>query len=378
MAEKKTRRTKAEGGSPPSKSPPVSKRSKQLSRAIRSMEGFQIWSEVPPPLVCPTRITSLNRGMKCGGIPGGMLGVLHGPSQGGKTLLLAEILYSVWASGGWGLFGDAECRGVDLKWFSTICGSLDEVAYCKPKTFEQFIAQVEEFRGKFRVAKEKGEVPPGAFLGIGIDSVNRLTPRTELEELLKGKVEARGYPLRALLTSKWLDKIIPTLERDEILACVMREGKKLDAMPGQKTYTVKGGVAAIYDGGWILRVTSATKIRAEDKGEKKGPLIGEKHEIEVLKNSLGPHLEELAYFYSSVGAKNQTPLGLDFAREVREESLTRGLVKYKASKGYFKDGEVIAASKRDYLKWLQSPASDGELNWYKVSEELNGEFNEEG
>ncbi len=357
-------------------SPPVSERSKKLSKAVSSIDGFELWSEVRSPKICPTRITSFNRAIKCGGIPGGMLGVLHGPSSGGKTLLLAEFLYDAWASGGWGLFVDAECRGVDLKWFTAICGNLSEVIYYKPRTYEDCIDRIEVFRRKFRDVKKDGDVPEEAFLAIGIDSINRLTPRTELEEILKGKVEARGYPLRAMLTSRWLDKIVPTLERDEILIFVQRESRKLDAMPGQKMYRVKGGTAPIYDGGWICRVTSAARVRVAVSGREDKVLVGEKHEIEVMKNSLGPHLNELAFFYSSVGAESGAPLGFDFVREVREEILHRGSLEYKKGSGYFVGEECIAPSKEKLLSWLESEASVDETgvvkrNWEVWTEKLN-------
>jgi RecA/RadA recombinase len=372
----------------PSKLPKLSKRSKQLSKAVEGIDDFQLWSSIPPLMVCPTRFTSFNRASKCGGIPGGMLGILHGPSQGGKTVFLAEILYDAWVTGGWGLFVDAECRAVDIKWFSTICSSLDEIAYVKPKTYEACIKGIEKYRAKFRKAKDKGDLPPGAFLAIGIDSINRLTPSNELKELLEGKVGARGYPLRALLTSKWLDKILPTLERDEILVFILREGVKLDAMENQKKYIVKGGNAPIYDAGWICRVTSVAKVKKEvakadkedddgKKKKKKRVLIGEKHELEVIKNSLGPHLDEAAFFYTSVGESKSTPLGLDFAREVREESLLRKIVKQVTGNGYFYKGEKIANNKIEYLNWLKEVNDDGELNWSMLSTELNSEFTDE-
>lgn len=356
--------------------PPVSERSRKLSKVVGSIDGFELWSEVKSPEICPTRITSFNRAIKCGGIPGGMLGVLHGPSSGGKTLLLAEFVHAAWATGGWGLFVDAECRGVDLKWFSAICGDLTEVLYYKPRTYEDCIDRIEVFRRKFREAKVSGIVPEEAFLAIGIDSINRLTPSTELEEILKGKVDARGYPLRAMLTSRWLDKIIPTLERDEILIFVQRESRKLDAVPGQKTYRVKGGTAPIYDGGWICRVTSAARVKVEVKGKKDKVLVGEKHEIEVIKNSLGPHLNELAFFYSSVGVESGAPLGFDFAREVREEALHRNFVKYASGSGYFLGEERIVSNKVELLSWLESEASvDGDgvvrRNWELIAEKLN-------
>jgi RecA/RadA recombinase len=365
---RRERRVRAESPAPAPKAPPVSERSRKMSKVLGGLSGFQLWSRVEAPRILRTRVTSLNRALRCGGIPGGMLGILHGPSQGGKTLLLAEILHAAWATGGWGLFVDAECRGVDLKWFGTICASLDEVAYLKPKTYEECIEKVEVFRRAFREAKEAGDVPPEAFVAIGVDSVNRLTPSTELEEFLKGRVEARGYPLRALMTSKWLDKLVPTLERDEVLAFVQREGKKLDAMPGQKQYTVKGGNAPIYDGGWICRVTSAGHVKVE-KGKEEKVLVGEKHEIEVVKNSMGPHLDEVATFYSSVGATDGAPLGLDFAREVREEALVRKLLK-KDGNAYLYEGERVAPSKPALLAWLSEDV-DGRPRWAALAEVLD-------
>lgn len=376
MAKVKRKASANSKGKSDESSPPISERSKKLSKVVGSIDGFELWSEVKPPKICPTRITSFNRAIKCGGIPGGMLGVLHGPSSGGKTLLLAEFLYDAWVTGGWGLFVDAECRGVDLKWFSAICGNLSEVLYYKPRTYEDCIDRIEVFRKKFRDAKKNRDVPEGSFLAIGIDSVNRLTPGTELEEILKGKVEARGYPIRALLTSKWLDKIIPTLERDEILIFVQRESRKLDSMPGQRTYRVKGGTAPIYDGGWICRVTSAARVKVEVEGSEDKVLVGEKHEIEVIKNSLGPHLNELAFFYSSVGADSGAPLGFDFVREVREEALHRKVVTFKRGSGYFLGDERIASNKGELLNWFESEIPmDGDgivrRKWELIAEKLN-------
>ena len=349
----------------------MSERSKKLSRAVSSIDGFQLWSTVEHPLVMRSRITSLNRAMKCGGIPGGMLGVLHGPSQGGKTLLLAELLYDAWRTGGWGLFADAECRAVDLRWFRAICGAIEEIAYFKPQTFELAISRIQEFRGKFRAAKKAKDVPENAFLVIGVDSINRLTPATELDEILEGKVAPRGYPLRALLTSKWLDKIIPTLERDEVVVFVQREGRKMDVKPGQKTWTLKGGSAIAYDAGWSIRVTAAgrQKCRDDDKG---GALCGEKHSIELEKNSLGPHLNEIANFYSSTGAEEGMPLGLDFAREVREETINRGFAVYKKGTGYLFRRETVAESKREYLAWIQAE-EDGQPRWVRLQGELDAD-----
>lgn len=377
------RRKLAPESPPEPKAPPISDRSKRLSKLVKSIDGFQLWADVQAPRILRTGITSLNRAMRVGGVVGGELGVLHGPSQGGKTLVVAEILRSAWETGGWGLFVDAECRGTDLKWFHAICGALDEILYYKPRTFEDFIDRVEKLRRAFRAAKVAGDLPEHAVLAVGVDSASRLTPSDELKEFLQKspEVKARGFPLRALMMSKWLDKLIPTLERDEFVVIVQREGVNLDAMPGQRKYKVKGGAAPIYDGGWVLRITSVGNVRAELADGEEKVLVGEKHEIEVLKNSSGPHLSELAYFYSSVGAEDQAPLGLDREREVREEALHRGVVRkggnpeaYRVVSAAGEIGEDIGRSKVALLEWLRAPGDDGRPNFELIAERLDGEF----
>lgn len=365
------------------KDPPVSDRAGVLAKLTKSVGDFSLWADVQAPEVLPLCITSFNRAMKIGGASAGMLGVVHGPSQGGKTLFVSEVLRAVAETGGLGMFCDAECRGVDLKWFEAICGKLTEILYYKPKTFEEFIKRVQTFRDAFREAKKKKVLPPGSLLGIGVDSLNRLTPRDELKLLLgqsKGKdVEGRKYPLRAMLIASWLDTLIPTLEKDEVIVAVLREGENLSAMPGQKKYRVKGGKSPIYDGGWVCRITARGKVKVRTKGEKTPDIIiGQKHEVEVLKNSMGPKDDALAWFYSSVGADDGEPLGLDHPREIRDEAIERGYVKHKdlkAGKGYYVGTKLVAADKPSFLAWLLEPDKEtGQLRWEVVAAHLNGEL----
>jgi hypothetical protein len=366
-----------------SKDPPVSDRSAVLAKLTKSVGDFKLWSDVEAPTILRTAVTSLNRALRIGGLPGGMLTVLHGPSQGGKTLVVSEILRAVEVTGGLGLFCDAECRGVDLKWFEAICGNLPAIVYYKPKTFEEFVKRVQEFRTEFRKAKDAGELPEGAILGIGVDSLNRLTPKDELKVLIEGKkkggerIDARKFPLRALFIGSWLDSLIPTLERDEVVVAVLREGENLDARPGQRKYKVKGGKAPIYDAGVVLRITGRAMVKIR-KGEKVPDfVIGQKHEVEVLKNSMGPKDEGLACFYSSVGAADGAPLGLDVAREVRDEAIERGYARHrdvKAGKGYFVGEELVAADKPKFLAWLLEEDESGVPRYVRVADELDGEF----
>lgn len=379
MAEssKKTKRVKGAAGPPP-----PSGRSALLARLTKSVKEFKLWSDVVAPSVLRLSITSVNRAMRIGGVSAGMLGVVHGPSQGGKTLFVSEILRAVAATGGLGMFVDAECRGVDLKWFEAICGDLEEILYYKPLTFEQFVERVQKMRTEFRKAKDAGELPEGAMLGIAVDSLNRLAPADELATLIKGKVEGRKYPLRAMLIGAWLDGLIPTLEGDEVVVVVLREGENLSAMPGQKTYKVKGGKAPIYDGGWICRITARSKVYLEKRDDKKKVrvIIGEKHEVEVIKNSMGPKDGGIGCFYSSVGSTDGTPLGLDRVREVREEAIERGYVVHRSRKGgtgYYRGEDLVAGDKPKFLAWLSEPdEGTGQLRYELVADALDGEFDD--
>ena len=367
-----------------SPAPPVSDRASVLAKLTKSVKDFKLWADVEAPMVLSTRITSLNRAMRVGGICAGMLGIVHGPSQGGKTLFVSEVLRAAWATGGLGMFADAECRGVDLKWFEAVCGRIEEILYYKPRTFEEFVNRVQTFRAAFRAAKTEGALPETAMLALGVDSLNRLCPEDELKVLIKGKdgrhVEGRKYPLRAMLIGAWLDGLIPTLERDEVVVGVLREGENLDAMPGQRKYRVKGGKAPIYDAGWICRLTARSKVKIRKGKDQPDVVIGEKHEIEVLKNSMGPKDYALAAFYSSIGAADGAPLGLDVAREVRDEAFARGLAREldrKEGKGVYVGEELVAKDKPEFLAWLLgADEGTGQLRYEAVAERLNGAHDE--
>lgn len=353
-----------------SKKPPKTDRAKKLVKALGSTEGLKVWSEVKAPPSLRTGITSFNRALDSGGPPGGMLGVVHGPSQGGKTVLVSEILRSAAASGGMALLGDAECRSKDLRWFRAICGDfIDEIAYCKPKTYQHWVKIVEDFRGKFRELKDDGTLPPEAMLAIAIDSIDRLVPEEELEESKKGEMKARGYPLRAMLNDKWFGRILPNLGPDEVLVAVVRESTKLDPKPGQKTYRVRGGKALEFDAGWRVRVTNPSRVKIKVAGNEAQTKIGEKHVIVVEKNSLGPNVDEPAAFYTLSGVTDEHPLGLDRAREVREEAIARKLIKHKGNKHVY-EGEEIGTKER-IVEWLKGKDEQGNVRLDVIAERLD-------
>lgn len=357
--------------------PVISSRAERLKKLTEKVEGLKVWSQVQRPPVVRTNVTSLNRLMNCGGIPGGQLGIIHGPSSSGKTLLVSEILRAVTAAGGLGYYFDIEKRAVDIDWYQAVCREcLDEIGYHRVTIFEECTEKFELFRQDFRDAKKSGDIDPGGILCIAIDSVDRLRPKAMADEYQKdGKVAARGYPVKAAMLADWLAKFTPTMENDEIILFVMREGVNINAKPGQKTWRVRGGDGPRYDAGWQVRCLERGKIAREEGDDKK--VLGYKHEIHIEKNSMGAVAgSDPAFFYSSAGLIDDMPLGLNRIREVREELLRREWFYSKGAWYYGKNQEETLKwhGKDKFLEWLQDVNEDGQKNFEILADKLDDEF----
>lgn len=360
----------------PTKGPQLSKRAERLRKLTEQVKGFQVWSQVERPPVVRTGITSFNRAMKCGGVPGGQLGIIHGPSASGKTLLVAEILRSVVSAGGMGHYFDVEKRAVDIDWYKAVCkGHLDEIGYHRPYTFEECGETFKLLQSDFREAKKSGDIPETALLCMAVDSVDRLRPKSLADEYEKdGKVVARGYPIKAAMLADWLGKFMPDLGCDEIVLFVMREAVNINAKPGQKTWRVRGGEGATYDAGWKVRVLQGGRIPWEKGDDKR--YLGYQHEILLEKNSMGPQVgEPPAMFYSSAGAIDEMPLGLNRSREVRNEMIQRGKVYQKGSWFYMAEDENFKWLGKDkFHDWLLQEGEGGIPNYERLADDLDKEF----
>ena len=373
-----------------------------IAKAMGKVSSVGAWSKTEPPRVLRTCVTSLNRGFRIGGIPTGMVGVFHGPSQGGKTILGTEVLRAAVATGGFGLLCDTEMRSNDMDWFKALHGSealdlifrwpeIDEKGDEEPRTYQSCVDKVQKVRKIFRKLKEDNEIPEEAFFAFVVDSIDRLIPEEELEDFEKNGIKGRGYPLRAMMNSLWLDKLVNTLRKDEVAVFIVRESTKIDAGPYQRKWKMRGGKALEFDSGWIVRVgsgdegaSSNTTIQVALPGHKDKVKIGEKHDLFIRKSSTSNKLGQRGCFFIGSGLSDEMPLGFDRAREIREEAITRKvLVKLTANKdrkaGYYLTPEAAAAmgidvstgvASRDKLTgWIGS--TPGLIE--KFSAYLNGE-----
>lgn len=298
---------------PSAKAPDVSA---ELSVLV-GKSGLTTLDAKPDTIIVPTIHPGLNRALHVAGVPASCMAVLHGPSRGGKTALLLALIRSFQINGHMAAMVDAEFS-LEKLFASQLGVDNRQLIYRTPETFEETTAVVEELITNFKKGRAAGTIDPNRCLIIGVDSINKLVPKDEMEKL---RVEGKQFPLRALLTTLWFDKLTPAIGNLPILfAAIAHEKVKMDAGSFGKKYRVKGGETLIYDSTIAFRVTMVKTLNTS-KGGKKIP-IGKVHKVSVEKSKVGIS-QEIFNFVMSNG-KGLVPIGFDHAREALEEIKLRG------------------------------------------------------
>jgi recombination protein RecA len=210
---------------------------------------------------------------RIGGMPGGIMVEIFGPSSSGKSVLLCEIAGDVVRKGGQVMFRDPEARlNKDFaKMFDLDVKSID---YAIPQTVPEVFAPVREW-------EPKGG--SGTINGIFADSLAALSTDMELE----GKDQ---YGMRrAKEFSEELRKTCRILsEKNFLMVCSNQIRQNLDAGPyGQKMIS-PGGKAIEFYSSLRLRMVSSEKIKSVSKfkGKEISKIVGVKTFIEVCKSSV--------------------------------------------------------------------------------------------
>lgn len=326
-----------------------------IAKAMGRVSAVGQWAKTEPPRPLRTCITSLNRAFRIGGIPTGQIGICHGPSQGGKTILGTEILRAAVATGGFGLLCDTERRSNDIDWFAALHGQqVVESIYRwpegdEPSTYQSCVEKVEKARAIFRKLKTDKDLPAEAVFAFVVDSIDRLVPEEELEDFQKNGIKGRGYPLRAMMHGLWMDKLVNTLRKDEVAVFVVREGTKLDAGQYEAKWKMRGGKALQFDSGWIVRVGSGDEGTSSNKsvqvampGSDTKVKIGERHDLWIRKSSTSNRLGQRGCFFIGAGISEEMPMGFDRAREIREEALLRGVLVKRGSEWFVEAAAAMA------------------------------------
>jgi hypothetical protein len=284
-------------------------------------------------LLVPTCLPGLNRALRIGGMPMSSICAVHGASKSGKTALCLALARSFQLQSHIVVFIDAE-HSLDRS-FAANCGvDLNQLQYLGPRTFEQATKEVEGIINNFEVARKKRKIGKDVCLLLVVDSLNKLCPEDELKEISK---VGKAFPLRALMSTTWLDRLTPIVGSLPILFVGLAHEKTvMDAKPFQQQYRVKGSSALIYDSTIVIRVTTAGKVKVN----KQEVAIVHKGTIEKSKVSSN---RETFGFTMGKGVLDYV-LGLDYPATLIEEMKHRG----KAS-----------PVKKDGKNWYHEDLPDG-------------------
>lgn len=280
-----------------------------------------------------TGITSFNRASAIGGAPLSCLWVVHGPSGGGKTTFLVDLICSFQRAGGLACMVDVEQAADTRGWLGSLGVDLASCLYVgrtrpeenvDPLTYEDVVEEVRRVRKKFREVRQSGMVPWGTPLLIVVDSVSKMVPAGFLDRLEKdGNLRSGVGREQANLNAAWMLEVGAEIGSDDVIvALVAHEYEKTGTSAWTSGYKVRGGDAVIYDSMMVVRSVFAGQVF--DSTSDGAPAVGKRHRLKVVKNKHGPPFRE-ACFYTSSG-DGMVPMGFDRGREAATEGLVRGLI----------------------------------------------------
>ncbi len=212
--------------------------------------------------------------VKQGGVPGGILVEIFGPSSSGKTVLLCEMAGGVQRNGGAVMFKDPEAR-LNKQFAKLFDLHLDTVDYSAPNTIPEVFKPVREWEPK--------PVKPGAINGVFADSLAALSTDMEMDEK-----DAYGMR-RAKEFSEELRKTCRILtEKNLLMVCSNQIRQNIDAGAYAQKYISPGGKAIEFYSSLRLRMLGVEKIKRMTKvaGKEVTRVVGVKSDIEVSKSSV--------------------------------------------------------------------------------------------
>ncbi len=202
---------------------------------------------------------------KGGGLPGGILVEIFGPSSSGKTALLVEICASAQEDKGKVRFLDPEAR-LDKEYAEIYGMHLNKDDYHRPDTVEEMFKYINEW-----------DTDPNVINVIGADSLAALSTELELEKGDKmGMKRAKDF-------STGLRKICRKIAAQNKLLICSNQIRQSDY--GEVT---PGGKGIPYYASLRIRIKQKAKIEKKKKVREKNivKIVGIESECEIIKNSL--------------------------------------------------------------------------------------------
>lgn len=288
-----------------------------------------------------------------GGIPGGILVEIFGPSGAGKTVLLCEIAGAVQRQGGEILFRDPEAR-LNKQFARIFDLDVDTITYDTPGTVPEVFKSVREWQPETKALVH----------GVFADSLAALSTEWEME----GKDQ---YGMRrAKEFSEECRKTCRTLtEKNFLMVCSNQVRQNLDAGPYGQKYKSPGGEAIGFYSSLRLRCMGSTKIKDKKKiaGKDVTRIIGVETDIEVFKSSVWkPYRQTSIYIMFDYGI-DDIRANLQFIKQ------------YTKATTYVVGGEKAGVSMEEAISYVEEQGLESALREETIDlwEEIESKFEQE-
>ena len=326
--------------------------------------GWRPAAEVLTPVrAVPTIFPQYDAITRVAGHPTDRVGLVHGPSNNGKTEFCIGLLLSFLLRGHPAALVDAE-QTTPVTWLKQLMGAhhaSQGFRALRPKTnsYEEVVGMVERFATTIGDARAKGEVDKDTTALLVVDSLRKLTPEKLLAELLKATgadekdekkpaakksgprdrkkpagvdgAGGRSGQIKAQINAAWMDRLVPLMSHTGCaIVLIAREYEDNDAgFFSMDDYKVGGGKSPYYDSSIVLRIVREGWVRDGDGAS--AVTYGERVRVEVRKTKVGGKDERVpsAYFHTSNGVL--VPVGFDLARDLLEYATDNAIVSTSGS-----------------------------------------------
>lgn len=207
-----------------------------------------------------------------GGIPGGILVEIFGPSSSGKTVFLSEIAGAVQREGGEAVYYDPEAR-LDTPFAKMLGLKITEDNYFRPNTVPEIFDPIKKWKPK----------DPKVINGIFADSLAALSTEMEMEE---------GDPYggrRAKEFSEGLRKTCRIIkDKNYLMVCSNQIREVIGATQFQEKTATPGGKAWTFYPSLrlVTAITKKHKVDKKFKDKEISKIIGVRTEVKVYKSSI--------------------------------------------------------------------------------------------
>jgi len=302
-----------------------------------------------------------------GGIPGGILVEIFGPSGAGKTVLLCEIAGAVQRQGGEIKFNDPEAR-LNKQFAQIFDLDLEDEDYETPDLIPEVFGSVRKWTPKDKIK----------INGVFADSLAALSTDMEMGSEDGDKMGMR----RAKEFSEECRKTCRLLTNNNILmVCSNQVRQAIGATQYQPKHVSPGGEAIPFYASLRLRCMSAQKIKDKKKINDKEieRVVGVETPIEVFKSSVWKPYRKASVFIMFDYGIDDIRANLQFVKQYGGKPRIpdpKNKDKMKDYTGYFVGDEKAGIPLADAIAFVEKHGLEKDLKeqtidlWEAVEEEF--------